>query len=268
MLKTPTPKTPVSTLEPDKEGAWITTTQSQWKKQTTQKVEDRRTDTNSTTLPTNREQRATLVTSDCKDADIEMPGSTFHVDLFQGGKICQKLSKKQKRENNLQRQVILTKQPLNISVAELGQLQQEDPTLSDIREAAANKTKQSKYFLRDGLLYCLWIPPDNEVSNMSIDQLVLPSHCRKTILSLAHEIPLAGHLGQKKMAALFQYVREVCKACPECQRTAYTKTVRQLLKNHFSVSLWKLWVPCRAVKDTGTYLLYVIMQLDTLRLFL
>ena len=32
MLKTPTPRTQVSTLEPDKEGAWITTTQSQWKK--------------------------------------------------------------------------------------------------------------------------------------------------------------------------------------------------------------------------------------------
>ena len=71
---------------------------------------------------------------------------------------------------------------------------------------------------------------------MSIDQLVLPSHCRKTILSLAHEIPLAGHLGQKKTAerilqrfywpTLFQDVREVCKACPECQRTASGKTVR------------------------------------------
>ena len=71
---------------------------------------------------------------------------------------------------------------------------------------------------------------------MSIDQLVLPSHCRKTILSLAHEIPLAGHLGQKKTAerilqrfywpTLFQDVREVCKACPECQRTASGKTVQ------------------------------------------
>ena len=90
-------------------------------KQTTQEVEDRQTDTNSTTL-TNREQRATLVTSDCKDADTEMPGSTFHDDLFQSGKIRQKLSKKQKRENNLQRQAILTKQPLDISVAELGRL--------------------------------------------------------------------------------------------------------------------------------------------------
>ena len=140
-----------------------------------------------------------------------MPGSTFHVDLFQGGKIRQKLSKKQKRENNLQRQAILIKQPPDIFVAELEQLQQEDPTLSDIREAAANKTKQSKYFLWDGLLYRRWIPPDNE-------------------------IPLAGHLGQKNTAerillrfywlTLFQDVREVCKACPECQRTASTKTVR------------------------------------------
>ena len=71
---------------------------------------------------------------------------------------------------------------------------------------------------------------------MSIDRLVLPSHCRKTILPLAHQIPLAGHLGKKKTTerilqrfywpTLFQDVREVCKACPECQRTASTKTVQ------------------------------------------
>ena len=71
---------------------------------------------------------------------------------------------------------------------------------------------------------------------MSVDQLVLPSHCHKTILSLAHEIPLAGHLGQKKTAerilqgfywpTLFQDVRKVCKACPECQRIASGKTVQ------------------------------------------
>ena len=40
-----------------------------------------------------------------------------------------------------------TKQPLDISTAELRLLQQEDPTLSEIREAAANQIKQSKYFL-------------------------------------------------------------------------------------------------------------------------
>ena len=51
-----------------------------------------------------------------------------------------------------------TKQPLDISTAKLRLLQQEDPMLSEIREAAANQIKQSKYFLQDGLLYRRWIP--------------------------------------------------------------------------------------------------------------
>ena len=111
-----------------------------------------------------------------------------------------------------------TKQPLDISTAELRLLQQEDPTLSEIREAAANQTKQSKYFLQDGLLYRRWIPSGEQVSNMSVDQLALPSHCRKTILSLAHEIPLAGHLGQKKTA---ERILEILLAytVSRCQRS-------------------------------------------------
>ena len=215
----------------------MTTTRSQWKKQTKQAIEDHQAEANNTILQTSSNNLTNPVTLNCEDINEEISGSCFHETLFQGGKIRQKLSKKQKRENSLQRQQMQTKQPLDISTAELQQFQQEDPTLREIREAVVtNQTKQSKYFLQDGLLYRRWTPPDEQVSKMSIDQLVLPSHCRKTILSLAHEIPLAEHLGQKKTAerilqrfywpTLFQDVRELCKACPECQRTASGKTVR------------------------------------------
>ena len=228
------PKTQNTTVDPDGEMAWMTTTRSQWKEQTKQESEDHQAEANNTVLPASSKNLTNSVTLNCEDTNEEIPGSSFHEELFQGGKIRQKLSKKQKRENNLQRQQMQTKQPLNISTAELRLLQQEDPTLSEIREAAANQTKQSKYFLQDGLLYRRWIPSGEQVSNMSVDQLVLPSHCHKAILSLAHEIPLAGHLGQKiterilqrfYWPTLFQDVREVCKACPECQRTASGKTV-------------------------------------------
>ena len=65
---------------------------------------------------------------------------------------------------------------------------------------------------------------------MMVEQLVLLSVCRSTILSLAHSIPLAGHLGRKKIGdrvlqrfywpTLFQDVATKCKSCPECQKTA------------------------------------------------
>lgn len=110
---------------------------------------------------------------------------------------------------------------------------------------------------------------------MSIE---LPSHCRKTILSL--EIPLAGHLGQKKTAerilqrfywpTLFKDVREMCKTCPECQRTAIGKTVQvpDTITNYQKAIPVNCHGHCgpalclTAGKDIGTYLLYVIMQLD------
>ena len=61
-----------------------------------------------------------------------------------------------------------------------------------------------------------------------MEQLVLPTQCRKAVLQLAHDIPLAGHLGRQKTAhrvlqrfywpGLYKDVGEYCKACPECQK--------------------------------------------------
>ena len=71
---------------------------------------------------------------------------------------------------------------------------------------------------------------------MTVDQLVLPVQCRKSVLKLAHEIPLAGHMGWKKTAqrilqrfywpSLFRDVKEFCEACGECQKTAPGRKIR------------------------------------------
>ena len=64
---------------------------------------------------------------------------------------------------------------------------------------------------------------------MVVEQLVLPVSCRKSVFMLAHEIPLAGHLGRRKTAqvlhrfywpTIFKDVAEMCKTCAECQKTA------------------------------------------------
>ena len=64
----------------------------------------------------------------------------------------------------------------------------------------------------------------------AVEQLVLPVVCRKTVLKLAHTVPLAGHLGQRKtlrrVLQRFYWPRvchdvvEYCRACGRCQRTS------------------------------------------------
>ena len=71
---------------------------------------------------------------------------------------------------------------------------------------------------------------------MSVEQLVLPLQCRKTVLQLAHEVPFAGHLGREKTArrvlqrfywqTLCRDVGEFCKSCGTCQKTSKYKGKR------------------------------------------
>ena len=61
-------------------------------------------------------------------------------------------------------------------------------------------------------------------------QLVLPQECRKSVLAMAHEIQLAGHLGKKKRRqrilrrfywpTLCKNVEEFCQTYVTCQKSA------------------------------------------------
>lgn len=64
---------------------------------------------------------------------------------------------------------------------------------------------------------------------------MLPKHCRGTVLRLAHDIPLAGHLGKKTgrrllrrfyWPTLFKDVAEFCRGCPICQILAHRNIKR------------------------------------------
>ena len=114
---------------------------------------------------------------------------------------------------------------LEMSAGELKDLQAKDPTLARIREAAEGKTSLAAgvgFFKRDGLLYRRWTPPGRG-EEAQIEQLVLPQECRKTVLELGHQIPLAGHLGKQKTQqrilrrfywpTVFKDVEEFCRCC-------------------------------------------------------
>ena len=63
-----------------------------------------------------------------------------------------------------------------------------------------------------------------------VEQLVLPVRCREVVVKLAHEIPLAGHLGKDKTAkgilqrfywpTLHKDAAEFCRSCERCQKSA------------------------------------------------
>ena len=66
--------------------------------------------------------------------------------------------------------------------------------------------------------------------DMKIEQLVLPEQCRQGVLQLAHNIPLAGHLGKDKTAqrilhrfywpTLYKDVADYYRSCEICQKSS------------------------------------------------
>ncbi|KAL5505725.1 hypothetical protein EMCRGX_G007206 [Ephydatia muelleri] len=119
----------------------------------------------------------------------------------------------------------------DITIEDLKKLQAEDPTLAEVLRAADRSANESvaEYFRREGLVYRRWTPKGRS-STFQVEQLVLPKRCRGTVLKLAHDVPLGGHLGKEKTGCrllrrfywptLFKDVAEFCRGCPTCHRSA------------------------------------------------
>lgn len=121
---------------------------------------------------------------------------------------------------------------MDISADKLQWLQEHDSTLANIRQMVADEARKgedSEYFKRDGLLCWRWAPYGRK--EFEIEQLVLPKQLRRTVLELAHEIPLAGHLGKEKTRGrvlrrfywpnVFGDVEEFCRTCAVCQKVSH-----------------------------------------------
>ena len=163
------------------------------------------------------------------------PGGKWDEDIFTASRERAKLTKRQKRINKKQYRRDTEQQPpahpLDLTAEELRDMQEKDDSLAAVRKAAIGgvSTAGTGFFEREGLLYRRWTPRGRD-EDMAIEQLVLPTPCRKTVLQLAHELPLAGHMGKKKTSerilqrfywpTLFHDVAEHCRICGECQKTA------------------------------------------------
>lgn len=121
---------------------------------------------------------------------------------------------------------------LSMSREQLIADQKSDKTLAYLFNDVANDLSQpmsTGYFLRDGLLMRKWTPLSvSPVEEWSVvTQIVVPSSYRVEILKLAHDSPLAGHLGIRKTydrilrnffwPGLKRDVVRHCNSCHWCQ---------------------------------------------------
>lgn len=170
---------------------------------------------------------------------------------------------------------------LDISVEEMKSLQEGDPSLEDIRKTV--KVREAKsgvgFFRKSGLLYRRWLPKHGG-DEMSVEQLILPQRCRSSVMSLAHSIPLAGHMGKNKTTSrilqrfywptVYQDVATFCQSCASCQLTRGRKVARApliplpIITEPFSrIAVGPL---SRSRRGNRTYQLYAITLRDIQKL--
>ena len=134
----------------------------------------------------------------------------------------------------------------NLSKDELRHLQETDVTLKMVRQhvvplAEVPENRVCSYW-KQGLLYRKWLPnsEDNEVVLLvqELHQIVEPKVARGTILKLAHDIPLTGHLGVEKTESrilrhyywpgIFKEVADYCRICEACQKAAKRRATEKV----------------------------------------
>ena len=88
--------------------------------------------------------------------------------------------------------------------SELMVLQKKDPSLSSVWEQLVSEAEAAVtcvcYYTKDGVLMRKWSPLDMPANDdwRVISQIVVSSEYRIEVLHLAHEAPMAGHLGINK----------------------------------------------------------------------
>ena len=113
----------------------------------------------------------------------------------------------------------------------VSKLQQEDETLKKVRDqdidVKRTRGKNSSYYtVKDNILYRIY---QQENSDNTVEQAVVPKELRTQVMGLAHESMMGGHLGVKKtmdkIQASFYWpgihgdITRYCRSCDICQKT-------------------------------------------------
>ena len=121
----------------------------------------------------------------------------------------------------------------SLSRKQLIKAQAEDPEISELKEKALSDDDLAKvpvgFYFKDRLLMRKFRPPNVPANEdwAIVNQVVVPRSYRKDILSMAHSLPLGGHLGINKTVSkilkqffwpgLRKDVSTFCRSCHACQ---------------------------------------------------
>ena len=126
--------------------------------------------------------------------------------------------------------------PIKVTPAEFIDMQSTCLSLEDIRSKVASGEViessgdvQHKFMKENNLIYRVCIK-SKYVQNVGVKTLVIPTDCRHTILSVAHESPLAGHFSHRKTERQIKInfywpgmssdIKNFCRSCQKCQVVA------------------------------------------------
>ena len=131
--------------------------------------------------------------------------------------------------------------PLEANVDDIKLWQAADPKAHEeaVNEEAEKDIRVGFYY-SDGVLYWKWRPEGSTEGDVrTCQQLVLPQQCRLPVLRLAHDVPMAGHMGithtkdrllqRYYWPGIFSDTADYCRSCEACQK---------------SIPLKSRWSPC------------------------
>jgi transposase InsO family protein len=139
--------------------------------------------------------------------------------------------------------------------------------------------KASRYFMKDGILMRSW-HDKKAPGEADLQQIVAPKPLHAKLLCLAHDIPLAGHLGTAKTLSRLQQnfywptiskdTRNYCRTCDCCQRLGKgnKKTIAPLhnlpvVTEPFSQIAIDIIGPLTCCKDSKNRFILTILDLCT-----
>ncbi|XP_060592414.1 uncharacterized protein LOC132747116 [Ruditapes philippinarum] len=148
------------------------------------------------------------------------------------GKLASAVETRSQSKVKAHRKLKVPSQILDITNVEFVEKQQADGTLDGCRKKAEEGTVrncrgkgQVKFQVRNKMLFREFTAGNGDVSR----QLVVPKDLRETVLKVAHDSLLAGHLGIRKTSdrvlgefywpGVLVEVRRYCQSCDICQRT-------------------------------------------------
>jgi len=123
-----------------------------------------------------------------------------------------------------------------------------------------------------GMLMRKWRPPDAPALDelQVVNQIVLPHCCRNSVISVAHDPPLGGHLGVNKtyhkVLALFywpkmkRYVSKFCRTCHASQVIGKPNQPIPACEEPFCNVIIDCVDPLSKMKSGNQYLLIIICK--------